>query len=43
MGEVRYSSLTRTFPENADRLFEKAEQEMKERFEVYKQMAATGE
>ena len=39
MGEVRYSSLTRTFPENADKLFEKAEEDMKERYEIYKQMA----
>ena len=39
MGEVRYSSLTRTFPENAEALFNKAEQEMKERYEVYKRMA----
>ncbi|MCP4683737.1 MAG: 4Fe-4S dicluster domain-containing protein, partial [Desulfobacterales bacterium] len=35
MSEVRYSSLTRTFPENADRLFEKAEEDMKERYEAY--------
>ncbi len=40
MGEVRYSSLTRTFPENADKLFEKAEEDMKERYEIYKNMAA---
>jgi len=43
MGEVRYSSLTRTFPENAERLFEKAEQDMRERYETYKRMAVTGE
>ncbi len=43
MGEVRYSSLTRTFPENADTLFEKAEADMKERYEMYKQMAAGDE
>ncbi|MBN2126106.1 MAG: 4Fe-4S dicluster domain-containing protein, partial [Deltaproteobacteria bacterium] len=43
MGEVRYSSLTRTFPENAERLFKKAEQDMKERYETYKRMAAQGE
>jgi pyruvate-ferredoxin/flavodoxin oxidoreductase len=29
MGEVRYSSLTRTFPENAEALFQKAEEHMK--------------
>ena len=40
MGEVRYSSLTRTFPKNADSLFEKAEQDVKERYETYKRMAA---
>ena len=39
MGEVRYSSLTRTFPENAEVLFKKAEEDMKERYELYKEMA----
>ncbi len=39
MGEVRYSSLTRTFPENAERLFQRAEEDMKERYETYKRMA----
>jgi pyruvate-ferredoxin/flavodoxin oxidoreductase len=39
MGEVRYSSLTRTFPEKAEALFKKAEQDMKERYETYKHMA----
>ena len=39
MGEVRYSSLTRSFPEQADKLFQKAEEDMKERFEKYKRMA----
>ncbi len=43
MGEVRYSSLTRTFPENAERLFKKAEDDVKERYELYKRMAAQGE
>jgi pyruvate-ferredoxin/flavodoxin oxidoreductase len=43
MGEVRYSSLTRTFPESAEALFKKAEEDMKERYEIYKQMAATPE
>lgn len=42
MGEVRYSSLTRTFPENADRLFEEAERENRERYEQYKRMAEHG-
>lgn len=40
MGEVRYSSLTRTFPENAQALFKKAEEDAKERFETYKRLAA---
>jgi pyruvate-ferredoxin/flavodoxin oxidoreductase len=40
LGEVRYSSLTRTFPDHADTLFKKAEEDMKERYETYKRMAA---
>jgi pyruvate-ferredoxin/flavodoxin oxidoreductase len=40
MGEVRYSSLTRTFPDEAQKLFEKAEKDAKERFETYKRLAA---
>jgi pyruvate-ferredoxin/flavodoxin oxidoreductase len=43
MGEVRFSSLTRTFPDNADMLFEKAEEDMKERYTTYKRMAGQGE
>ena len=43
LGEVRYSSLTRTFPDNAEKLFERAEDDMRERYEVYKRMAAQGE
>jgi pyruvate-ferredoxin/flavodoxin oxidoreductase len=43
MGEVRYSSLTRTFPENAKGLFQKAEEEMRERHETYRRMAGKGE
>ncbi|NIR18171.1 MAG: hypothetical protein GWN86_31465, partial [Desulfobacterales bacterium] len=39
MGEVRYASLTRTFPENAEALFKKAEEDMKDRYETYRQMA----
>jgi pyruvate-ferredoxin/flavodoxin oxidoreductase len=39
MSEVRYSSLTRTFPEDAKDLFQRAEQDVKERYETYKQMA----
>jgi len=40
-GEVRYSSLLRTFPGNAERLFQQAEEDMKERFETYKRLAAS--
>jgi pyruvate-ferredoxin/flavodoxin oxidoreductase len=43
LGEVRYSSLTRTFPENAEKLFQKAEEDMRERYELYKHMAAQAE
>jgi pyruvate-ferredoxin/flavodoxin oxidoreductase len=43
MGEVRYSSLKRSFPGNAEELFQKAEEDMKEKFETYKRMAAQAE
>jgi len=39
MGEVRYASLTKTFPEIADQLFEKAEADAKEKYKQYKKMA----
>jgi pyruvate-ferredoxin/flavodoxin oxidoreductase len=39
MGEVRYSSLTRTFPESAEALFQKAEEDMRDRWESYKRLA----
>jgi pyruvate-ferredoxin/flavodoxin oxidoreductase len=39
MGEVRYSSLTRTFPDRAKYLFEEAEKDMRERYETYRRMA----
>ena len=39
MGEVRYSSLTRTFPENAEKLFEEAQKDVNERYQTYKKMA----
>ncbi len=39
-GEVRYTSLARTFPEIADELFAKAEENAKERLETYKKLAA---
>jgi pyruvate-ferredoxin/flavodoxin oxidoreductase len=39
MGEVRYSSLAKNFPEDAERLFVEAELEAKEKYETYKKMA----
>ncbi|KPJ57795.1 MAG: pyruvate-flavodoxin oxidoreductase [Planctomycetes bacterium DG_58] len=39
MGEVRYASLVQTFPDEAKKLHAKLEQEYKERWETYKQMA----
>ncbi|HAX17711.1 MAG TPA: pyruvate:ferredoxin (flavodoxin) oxidoreductase [Actinobacteria bacterium] len=39
MGEVRFSSLTKTFPEVAEKLFDKAEKAAKEKYENYKKMA----
>jgi len=38
LGEVRYTSLQKTFPEQAKRLFVKAEQDAKERYESYLRM-----
>ena len=40
MGEVRYASLHQTFPEEAARLHKQLEDEYKERYEVYKKLAA---
>jgi pyruvate:ferredoxin (flavodoxin) oxidoreductase, homodimeric len=39
MGQVRYSSLAQEFPEVADKLFEMAEENAKERYDSYKKMA----
>jgi len=39
MGEVRYASLTKTFPEIAKDLFGKAEEEAKAKYEKYRTMA----
>ena len=39
MGETRYAALTRTFPEIADELFEKAEEFAKQKYEIYKGLA----
>ena len=38
-GEVRYSSLKRSFPESADELYAEAEKAAKERYETYKRLA----
>ena len=38
-GQVRYTSLTTTFPEVAEELFAKAEEVAKEKYETYKKMA----
>lgn len=38
-GEVRYSSLVQTFPDQAEELFIKAEKEAKEKYEKYKKLA----
>jgi len=39
MGEVRYASLSKAFPERAEELFKKAEEEAKDRLESYKKLA----
>lgn len=38
--EVRYASLKKTFPEDAEKLFKMSEQDAKERYEIYKKLAA---
>ncbi|MCJ7570832.1 MAG: thiamine pyrophosphate-dependent enzyme, partial [Candidatus Thermoplasmatota archaeon] len=38
MGEVRYNSLTRTFPEEAEKLHKKLEEDINERYTKYKNM-----
>jgi pyruvate-ferredoxin/flavodoxin oxidoreductase len=40
MGQVRYSALARTFPEQAEELFIKSEEDAKERYEMYKILAS---
>lgn len=39
MGEVRYSALQKQFPDMADALFEKTEQDARERLEKYRQLS----
>mgnify|MGYP000857579838 FL=1 len=38
-GEVRYSALQKSFPEEAEELFSKAEKDAQERYESYKRLA----
>ena len=40
MGEVRYASLAKAFPEAADALFEKTKKDAEERLAGYKKLAA---
>ena len=39
MGETRFASLTRTFPETAERLFAEAEVQCEKRYAKYKKLA----
>lgn len=40
MGQVRYHSLLKTFPDVAEELFTKAEEDAKERYQIYKNLAS---
>ncbi|MGC8822569.1 MAG: thiamine pyrophosphate-dependent enzyme, partial [Desulfurella sp.] len=40
LSEVRYAALQRTFPDLAEKLYEKAQEDAKERYENYKRMAS---
>jgi pyruvate-ferredoxin/flavodoxin oxidoreductase len=40
LGEVRYASLAKVFPEQAEALFEKTEKDAKDRLDSYKRLAA---
>jgi hypothetical protein len=42
LSEVRYSSLLKKYPEEAEELFKKAEEDAKERLENYKRLNAQG-
>ena len=39
MGEVRYASLAKAFPEESEKLFEKSESDANERLRIYKKLA----
>ena len=43
LGETRYSSLKKTQPEAAEKLFKENEEESKERYEGYKKLASQQE
>ncbi|WP_291580381.1 pyruvate:ferredoxin (flavodoxin) oxidoreductase [Clostridium sp. UBA6640] len=38
-GEIRYSSLTKTFPDNAEELFRLSETHARERYDIYRRLA----
>ncbi|MPM92326.1 Pyruvate synthase [bioreactor metagenome] len=40
MGEVRYASLKKAFPEVADKLYAKTEEDAKDRYDSYKRLAS---
>jgi pyruvate-ferredoxin/flavodoxin oxidoreductase len=42
LGQVRYSSLEKAFPEQAEKLFRQAEDYAKEKYNIYRQMAEAG-
>ena len=39
LGEVRYATLKKQFPEVADQLFDRAEKEAKEKFDYYQKLS----
>jgi len=39
LDQVRYSSLLQEFPDTAENLFKAAEEDAKERYEIYRKMA----
>jgi pyruvate-ferredoxin/flavodoxin oxidoreductase len=42
-GEVRYATLMKQFPAEAEKLYEAAEKDAKQRFELYKRLSASNE
>jgi len=39
MGEIRYNSLTRTFPKEAEKLHKKLEEDVNNRYKKYRSMS----